>query len=40
MVAVIKKDGRYKLIHKEEILLTPTTNKVFCYIDVYREDTN
>lgn len=40
MVAVIKKDGRYKLIHKEEVLLTPTTNKVFCYIDVYREDTN
>ncbi len=34
----IQKNGRYKLTHKEEILLDSTTNKVFCYIDVYRLD--
>lgn len=37
---VIQKDGRYKIIHKEEVLLTATTNKVYCYVDIYREDEN
>ncbi len=37
---VIQKDWWYKIIHKEEVLLTPTTNKVYCYVDIYREDDN
>ena len=36
--AMINKDGHYRIMHKEEILLTATDNKVFCYVDVYRKD--
>jgi len=37
---LIQKSWRYKILHKEEILLDSTTNKVFCYVDVYRPDGN
>lgn len=37
---LINKDGRYKIMHKEEILLSSSTNKVYCYVDVYRKDAN
>lgn len=35
---LVKKDWRYRIIHKEEILLDPTTNKVCCYVDIYQKD--
>lgn len=35
---MIQKDGHYRIMHKEEILLWENTNKVFCYVDVYRKD--
>jgi hypothetical protein len=35
---MIQKDGHYRIMHKEEILLQASTNKVFCYVDVYRKD--
>lgn len=35
---LIKKDGRYRIMHKEEIILSSSTNKVYCYVDVYRKD--
>ena len=38
LCCMIKRDWHYRLIHKEEILLDPTTNKVCCYIDVYRKN--
>lgn len=37
---LIKKDGRYRIMHKEEILLSSSTDKVYCYVDVYRKDAN
>lgn len=38
LCCIITKDGHYRIIHKEEILLNDSTNKVFCYVDVYRKD--
>lgn len=35
---MIQKDGHYRIMHKEEILLNANTNKVFCYVDVYRKN--
>ena len=35
---MINVDGHYRIMHKEEILLDATTNKVFCYVDVYRKN--
>ena len=37
---LINKDGRYKIMHKEEVLLSSSTDKVYCYVDVYRKDAN
>lgn len=34
---MIQKDGHYRIMHKEEILLNANTNKVFCYVDIYRK---
>jgi hypothetical protein len=34
----IQKDGHYRIMHKEEILLNSSTNKVFCYVDIYRKN--
>lgn len=34
----IQKDWRYRIIHKEEVLPTATTEKVFCYVDIYRKN--
>lgn len=34
----IQKDGHYRIVHKEEVLLTATTEKVFCYVDIYRKN--
>ena len=34
---MITKDGHYRIMHKEEILLSSSTNKVFCYVDIYRK---
>lgn len=36
----IQKDGRYRIMHKEEILLTSSINKVFCYVDIYKKNWN
>ena len=38
LCCMIKKDWHYRLIHKEEIKLDTTTNKVCCYIDIYRKN--
>ena len=35
---MINKDGHYRIMHKEEILLDAWTRKVYCYVDVYRKD--
>lgn len=40
MCCVIQKDGRYKIIHKEEVLPVAWSKKVYCYVDIYREDAN
>ena len=32
----INKDWHYTMFHKEEILLQPTTKKVYCYLDYYK----
>lgn len=37
---IINKDGRYRIIHKEEIRLSSSTDKVYCYVDLYRKDEN
>lgn len=34
----IQKDWQYQLVHKEQVLLETTTNKVCCYIDIYRKN--
>lgn len=34
----IQKDWWYRIIHKEEVLPTATTEKVFCYVDIYRKN--
>lgn len=34
----INKDGHYRIIHKEEVLLQANTDKVFCYVDIYRKN--
>ena len=34
----IQKDGHYRIMHKEEILLNSNINKVFCYVDIYRKN--
>lgn len=38
LCCMIQKDWHYQLIHKEQILLETTTNKVCCYIDIYRKN--
>jgi hypothetical protein len=35
---MIQKDWHYRIMHKEEILLSTNTDKVFCYVDVYRKN--
>lgn len=35
---MIQKDWHYRIMHKEEILLSSNTDKVYCYVDVYRKD--
>lgn len=35
---VINKDWRYRIVHKEEIRLSSSTDKVYCYVDLYRKD--
>ena len=35
---MINKDGHYRIMHKEEIILDSSTDKVFCYVDVYRKN--
>lgn len=36
MSCVIQKSWRYKIIHKEEVLLREWSLKVLCYVDIYR----
>ena len=36
MSCVIQKSWRYKIIHKEEVLLRDGSRKVMCYVDIYR----
>ena len=38
LCCMINKDGRYRIVHKEEVKLTSATDKVYCYVDVYREN--
>lgn len=33
---VIKKDWRYRIVHKEEVLPTSSETKVVCYVDIIR----
>ena len=35
---MINKDWHYRIMHKEEILLSSPVDKVYCYVDVYRKD--
>lgn len=35
---IINKNWRYRIVHKEEIMLSSSTNKVYCYVDLYRKD--
>lgn len=35
---VINKDWRYRIVHKEEIKLTSSIDKVYCYVDWYRKN--
>lgn len=34
---VIQRDGRYRIVHKEEILPTAQQTKVYCYVDIIRD---
>lgn len=36
MAFKIKKDWHYVMFHKEEILLQPTTKKVYCFLEYYK----
>jgi hypothetical protein len=38
LCCLVQKDWHYRIVHKEEVLLTPTTEKVFCYVDIYRKN--
>lgn len=38
MSCIIQKDGRYKIIHKEEVLPVAWSKKVYCYVDIYRKN--
>lgn len=38
LVCTINRKWWYRIIHKEEILLEPTTNKVCCYVDILRKN--
>ena len=38
LCCMVSKDWHYRIIHKEEILLDTTTNKVCCYVDIYRKN--
>ena len=35
---MIQKDWHYRIMHKEEILLSSGVDKVYCYVDIYRKD--
>ncbi len=35
---MIQKDWHYRIMHKEEILLSSGIDKVYCYVDIYRKD--
>lgn len=36
----IQKNGHYRIMHKEEIILNSNTDKVFCYVDIYKKNWN
>jgi hypothetical protein len=38
LVCTINRKWWYRIVHKEEILLDPTTNKVCCYVDILRKN--
>lgn len=38
LVCTINRTWWYRIIHKEEIKLQPTTNKVCCYVDILRKN--
>lgn len=40
LACMIEEDGRYEILHKEEIQLQPDTDTVCCYVDLYRKDVN
>lgn len=40
LCCMIQKDGRYRIVHKEEVLPTSSTKKVCCYVDIYRNNGN
>lgn len=38
LCCMINKDGHYRIMHKEEVLLSAWIRKVYCYVDVYRKN--
>lgn len=38
LCCMINRDGHYRVVHKEEIMLSSSTDKVYCYVDVYRKN--
>lgn len=38
LVCTINRKWWYRIVHKEEILLKPETNKVCCYVDILRKN--
>lgn len=38
LCCMINKDWHYRIIHKEEVLLSAWIRKVYCYVDVYRKN--
>ena len=38
LVCTINRTWWYRIVHKEEIILEPTTNKVCCYVDILRKN--
>ena len=38
LCCMIQKDWHYRIMHKEEILLSSSVDKVYCYVDVYRKN--
>ena len=38
LCCMVNKDGHYRVVHKEEILMQAWQKKAYCYVDVYRKN--